>query len=145
MRSLPHRPAQRRGRLVALAVLLAVLAANTGCLRRRLTVSTNVPGARVYIDDQEIGATPTATAFTHYGTRKIHVEKDRYKSVTLYHRIRPPWYQIPPLDFIAENLIPWEIRDERNVEIQLEPKVIERPEELLRRAQDLRTAPLAHR
>ncbi len=144
MQKSPHRPALWRR--VAVIVLAGItLAASSGCLRRRLTVTTNIPGARVYIDDQEIGPTPAATEFTHYGTRKIHVEKDRYKSVTLYHRIRPPWYQIPPLDFVAENLIPWEIRDERNVEVQLEPKVIERPEELLRRAQSLRTAPLAHR
>lgn len=121
-------------------MLLALLAlAASGCVRRRLTVRTNVPGAQVYVDDQLIGTTPDAsTKFVYYGTRKIQLVRDRYKTVTLYERIKPPWYQLPPIDFVAENLIPWEIRDERVVEVQMEPQVIEREDTLLQRAEQLR-------
>ena len=33
-----------------------------GCVRRRMTVRSNPPGAVVFVDDQEIGTTPASTA-----------------------------------------------------------------------------------
>ena len=32
-----------------------------------------------------------------------------------------PWYEIFPLDFVTENLWPWEIRDERVVDLAMVP------------------------
>jgi hypothetical protein len=121
--------------LVALALLSL---AETGCVRRRLTVRTWPPGAQVFIDDQEIGTTPCSTSFIYYGTRKVTVIKGGYRSETLYHEIPPPWYQYPPLDFISENLIAYEIRDERVIDIQLVPEEMVQPNQLLDRAQGLR-------
>jgi hypothetical protein len=109
-----------------------------GCVRRRLTVRTTPPGAQVFVDDQEIGTTPCSAAFTYYGTRKITVMKEGYRTETLYQRIHPPWYELPPLDFFVENLVPREIRDERVVDVQLVPEEIVPPQRLLERAQSLR-------
>ena len=45
-----------------LLLSLAVLAASqTGCVRRRMTIRSDPPGALVYVDDQQIGATPIST------------------------------------------------------------------------------------
>ena len=93
-----------------------------GCVRRRMTIRTNPPGAMVYIDDQPIGVTPLSTAFTYYGVRSIKIFKDRFRTETKFHRFSPPWYQIPPLDFVTENFWPFEIRDERVLEFQLVPQ-----------------------
>lgn len=123
--------------LAGLAGLL-LLVVLPGCVRRRLTIRTTPPGAQVFVDDQEIGTTPCSAAFTYYGTRKITVMKDGYRTETLYQRIPPPWYEWPPLDFIAENLLPREIRDERVVDVQLVPEEIVPPQRLLERAQALR-------
>lgn len=112
--------------------------ASTGCVRRRLTVRTNPPGAQVFVDDQEIGVTPCSASFVYYGTRKVTVMKDGYKTETLFQKINPPWYQIPPLDFISENLVPREMRDERIVDVQLAPEEIVPQQKLLDRAQALR-------
>jgi hypothetical protein len=112
--------------------------AQTGCVRRRLTVRTNPPGAVVFVDDQEIGTTPCSASFVYYGTRKITVMKDGYRSETSYERFFPPWYQIPPLDFISENVIAREIRDERTIDVQLMPEEIVPQERLIERAQALR-------
>ena len=49
-----------------------------------------------------------------------------------------PWYQIPPLDFVSENLWPGEIRDERVFSYQLVPQRLVPTEELLERADNLR-------
>jgi hypothetical protein len=110
----------------------------TGCVRRRLTVRTNPPGAQVFVDDQEIGTAPCSSSFVYYGTRKITVMKDGYRTETIFQKIPPPWYEIPPLDFVAENVVPREIRDERIVDIQLAPEEILPPQKLLDRAQSLR-------
>lgn len=105
-----------------------------------MTVRTNPPGAMVYMDDQQIGTTPVATDFVYYGTRKLRLVKDQYETMTTYHTIAPPWYQIPPFDFITENLMGREIRDERIVDFTLVPQRIVPAQELLGRADNLRNS-----
>ena len=108
--------------LVAIAVLITT---SSGCIRRRLTVRTNPPGATVYIDKQPIGLTPVSSSFTYYGTRNIEIVRDGYRTERFLRKFNPPWYAIPPLDFISETLWPFEKRDERIVDVQLtgEPDV----------------------
>src|SRR5687767_2042073 len=69
-------------RLVISSCVALTCVLNTGCVRRRLTVRTNPPGAQVFVDDQEIGVTPCSASFIYYGTRKITVMKDGYKTET---------------------------------------------------------------
>ncbi|MBW8884084.1 MAG: PEGA domain-containing protein, partial [Planctomycetia bacterium] len=88
--------------LVVAALLAALLLSMTGCVRRRLTVRTTPPGAQVFIDDQEIGTTPCSASYVYYGTRKITLMKDGYRTETVFQKIPPPWYEISPLDFMAE-------------------------------------------
>lgn len=119
---------------------LAMALSQTACVQRRLTIRSNPPGALVYIDDYEIGMTPASIPFTYYGTRKIRIAKDGYETVVAYERFWPPWYEIFPLDFISENLVPFEVRDERVVDFQLAPQQIVPPDQLLSRADELRMA-----
>ena len=110
----------------------------SGCVRRRMTIRTNPPGAMVYIDDQPIGVTPLSTNFTYYGVRSIKIFKDRFRTETKLHRFSPPWYQISPLDFVTENFWPFEIRDERVLEFQLVPQAEVSTAELRQRGETLR-------
>lgn len=103
-----------------------------------MTVRTNPPGAVVSVDNQVIGTTPAATSFTYYGTREIRVEKDGYRSEVLKTKVNPPWYQYPGLDFVTESLWPWEIRDERMVDVELVPLTLEPAGEVVTRADQLR-------
>ena len=50
-----HKPWPHRA-IVWLLLLAFTMAAATGCVRRRLTVRSNPPGALVYVDNQQIGA-----------------------------------------------------------------------------------------
>ena len=109
-----------------------------GCVERRMTVRTNPPGALLYVDDYQIGETPISTNFTYYGDRKIRLVKDGYETLTLLQPISTPWYEFFPLDFVAENLVPGEIRDQRTLDFQLKPQVVVPTEQLLSRAEDLR-------
>ncbi|MFN0195160.1 MAG: PEGA domain-containing protein [Planctomycetaceae bacterium] len=109
-----------------------------GCVRRRLTIRSNPPGALVYVDDQEIGVTPASTPFTYYGTRKIQIFADGYEPLTVKQPMTIPWYEIPPLDFFFENLWPFELRDEREVQFDLLPQQVVPNEKLIERAEQLR-------
>jgi hypothetical protein len=140
MVALPQSTAANRSfaRTAAILLAAALLVAASGCVRRRLTVRTNPPGAQVFVDDQEIGTSPCSASFVYYGTRKITVMKDGYRTETLWQTLNPPWYQLPVAEFISENLVAREIRDERIVDVQLLPQEIVPPERLLDRAQSLR-------
>lgn len=129
--------AGRRARLALWVTALALLIA-PGCVQRRLMIRSDPPGAMVYVDDYQIGATPIATNFTYYGTRKIRLVKDGYQTLTVYERIDPPWYQVPPFDFFSENVAAREIRDMRVLDYRLVPQVVSPPQNLLDRAEELR-------
>lgn len=119
-------------------LMVVVLLAAGGCVRRRLTVRSNPPGASVYVDKQLIGTTPTASFFSYYGTREIEVVADGFRTEKVLRTISPPWYQIPPFDFFSETLWPWELRDERIVDITLMPEQPLTSETLMARADNFR-------
>jgi PEGA domain len=121
-----------------IVISLAALLATTGCVRRRMTVRSDPPGARVYVDDRDIGLTPCSSYYTYYGTRQVRIVKDGFQTETVERNFKAPWYEWPPLDFISENLWPAEIRDERVLDFQLVPQRIVPTEELLQRAEGLR-------
>lgn len=133
----PSRPALAVRRVVPWLLALALLGL-PGCVQRRMMIRSNPPGAMVYVDDYPIGTTPVAHNFTYYGTRKIRLERDGCETLTVYQPFSPPWYQIVPLDFISENLVPGEIRDRRAVTYQLTPQKDVPASELMGRAEDLR-------
>ena len=124
-------------RLIVPLLLVACLL-SPGCVRRRMTIRSNPDGATVYVDDQEIGTTPVSASYNYYGTRKIQLVRDGYETLTVMHKFQQPWYQFPPLDFVTENLLPREVRDEQIVDIELEPQRVVPTPELLNRAQQLR-------
>jgi hypothetical protein len=114
-------------------------------VQRRLTIRSNPPGALVYVDDYQIGTTPVSTDFIYYGTRKIRLSLSGYETLTVMQPIPTPWYQYPGLDFVSENVVPGEIRDERVVEFQLQPQIIVPSQQLLDRAENLRSSTAAPR
>ena len=107
-------------------------------VRRRLTITSNPPGAVVFVDDREIGITPVSTSFTYYGTRKIQLVLEGFETLTVKRTFSPPWYQWPVVDFISENMIRRELRDERVVDFRMVPQRIVPSDQLLLRAQRLR-------
>jgi len=126
--------------VVCCCLLAAALVMAGGCVQRRMTVRSNPPGALVYVDDYQIGTTPVSTDFIYYGTRKIRLVKDGYETLTVRQPFPIPWYEIFPLDFVTENLWPWEIRDERVVDLAMTTTVSIPPESVVARAEQARLA-----
>jgi PEGA domain len=117
---------------------LVMCALEVGCVQRRLTIRSNPPGALVYVDDYQVGTTPVSTDFVYYGTRKVRLVKSGYETLSVLQPIPTPWYEYPAMDFVSENLIPGEIRDERVVDYQLQPQIVVPSPQLLDRAENLR-------
>lgn len=125
-------------RVFAITIVCCIGFGPVGCVRRRMEVRTNPPGATVSVDNQVIGTTPAASPFIHYGTREFRIEKDGYRTEVIRRNIRPPWYQWPGVDFVAETLWPGELRDNRIVDVQMVPDAMESSDDVLQRAESLR-------
>lgn len=132
-----HRAASLTGWALAAAVISTLCA--TGCVQRRMTVRSNVEGAQVYVDNYEVGRTPVSTDFIYYGQRDIRLVKDGYETLKVQQKVNAPWYQYPGIDFIVENLWPWEIRDERTFNYQMQPQYLVPTETILSRAEEMRS------
>ena len=123
--------------VVCLAVGLASL--SSGCVHRRMTIQSDPPGALVLLDGDEVVYTPSSVNFTYYGTRECTLMKDGYETLTAMQRVRSPWYQVPPLDFISDNLLPFRVTNRHEFQYRMQPQLIVPTNELLERANSLRT------
>jgi len=118
---------------------MALLAGATGCVERRMVIYTDPVGAIVSDEkNQPMGASPVDRTFTYYGKYRWTIAKDGYETLVVEQRVRAPWYELPGLDFIAENLIPWTIRDVRVYRYVLQRQQDLPPEQLLNQAQGVR-------
>lgn len=121
-----------------ISLFALVLVLQCGCVRKRLTIRTNPPGAMVFVDKQPIGLTPVSTSFTYYGTRNVEIVRDGFRTERFLRKFNPPWYEIPPLDFFSETLWPFEKRDERVVDVQMTPDPVISNDSLIASGEQLR-------
>ena len=120
------------------AGVLMVLAA-TGCVERTVRINTAPQGALVIVNDEEVGVSPVRFSFLWYGDYDIMLRKDGFKTLKTHHRVDPPWYQYPPIDLVAECLIPGTVRDEHVLPTyELEAALLPPAKELVGRAIELR-------
>ncbi|MCP5002752.1 MAG: PEGA domain-containing protein [Planctomycetes bacterium] len=119
-----------------------------GCVTRAITVKTTPSNALVYIDDKLVGESPVSVPFIYYGTRKITIEKrDADEKLTherkvVLEKIKTPFYELFPLDFVSELVWPFNINDDHVLHYELvEMKPLSRKEKqktVLENAQELR-------
>ncbi|HMO13086.1 MAG TPA: PEGA domain-containing protein [Pirellulaceae bacterium] len=126
----------RHGLIILLLGLTSLF--TSGCVSRQLLIRTNPEGALVTIDAQTVGNSPVQVPFTYYGTREIKLEKEGYETVKVKQNIRPPWWQIPPLDFLTDNFALRKLRDQRILEFDMQPAQMTDENLLIHRASDLR-------
>jgi hypothetical protein len=124
-----------------LGAALVVTAASVGCVERRYVVTSDPPGALVYRNGVPLGPTPVDDFFVYYGSYDLTLVKDGYETLHARVKIDAPWYQYPPIDFVAENLFPYTIRDIREggqFHFCMQPLQAVRPDDVLQRATELR-------
>ena len=107
-----------------LGVGVAAILASTlgGCLSRKMIVTSDPPGARVWANDVELGETPLEAEFTYYGTYDVLVKKDGYEPLRVSVPVDAPFYEYPGPDIIA-NLVPGGIEHSVKWNFKLEPSL----------------------
>ncbi len=95
--------------LTARGVLMACLAAGaclSGCGRqeRVISITSEPPGAVVWLNDYEIGRTPVETEFAFFGVYDIRLHKEGYEPLITSREAEAPYYEYPGVDLIATAL-----------------------------------------
>jgi hypothetical protein len=86
----------KRALLIAYAALMLV-----GCAERRVRVTSEPAGARVWLNDQDIGVTPTDARFTFYGSYDLRLEMPGYEPYHAEHIAKAPLHEYPGPDLAA--------------------------------------------
>jgi hypothetical protein len=126
----------RSNRLFGLAVVASLAG---GCVERRMTITSDPPGALVYLNNEEVGRTPIERDFTWYGNYDVVVRKEGYETLKTSRQVSAPWWQWPPIDLLAE-MMPWHPTDRQSLQFSLKPAtpLDAPPEQLIDRAGQLR-------
>lgn len=104
----------------------------TGCVERRFVITSDPPGAVVFDEKGEpLGATPTDRQFTYYGKYRFMLVRDGFQTQVVEEHFRTPWYEIFPVDFISEVLVPIRFRDVRRLHYTMQPAQVVPPEAVL--------------
>lgn len=106
-----------RPSLILASGLLVLL--STGCVKRKLTVTSEPSGALVTLNGQEAGRTPFTTDFRWYGFYDVEVRREGSKTLITRERIIAPWWQWVPFDLLAE-IVPG-ATDRQSMHFNLEP------------------------
>lgn len=122
--------------------LVPVFTLQLACVRRTLTITTEPPNALVFLNDQEIGRSEVTTDFLWYGDYDLVIRQEGYETLSTSWDVKPPWHQIPPLDFFLEVLWPGRIHDARSRHFVLQTQELPSSEIVIERASDTRDAAL---
>ena len=124
-----------------------LLIASSGCVRRTLTVTTDPPGAMLFLNNVEVGRTPFERDFIYYGTYDVVLRKEGYDTLKTRGKVIAPWWQWVPIDLLAEFL---PLHDRQNLTYTLHPTSTAAidPKLMLSRAEAMSTklesSPLTH-
>ena len=135
---------RRRGRSALPAAVLAALL-GTGCaVHRVLLIDSEPPGAAVRLDQQMVGFTPYRAEFEAFGTRRVTLYRQGYRTWSDSVPIEAPWYALFPFDLFSEVLLPVGWTYTKKVQVELEPESgpVTTPdlEKVLEQAEQLRKA-----
>ncbi len=109
----------------------------TGCVERTIKITSEPPGALVYLNDEEVGRTPCRTEFTYYGTYDVRLVLDGYEPYMGPGKMDTPIHQWPVFDLVAE-ILPTQFSDTVEWHFDLQT-VDDDPAAMLDRALQLRS------
>ncbi len=121
----------------------AALVGLSGCIERRIRVTSEPPGAIVWLNDREIGRTPVETGFTFHGDYDVRLALEGHEPIHTERRAKAPVHEWPGIDLVAhalpvtfDNTIEWHFDLEPSLEVTQERDAYETG--LVERAERLR-------
>ncbi len=108
----------------------------SGCVERLITVTSEPEGALVWLNREEVGATPVTVSFTWYGTYGVTLRQEGYETIQTSRKADPPIYQWLGIDLLAECL-PFTFTDVHHWSFELEQESAVEMERLIERARSL--------
>ncbi len=129
-RTRPHTSRKTLG----VALLLALLAG--GCVERTVSITSEPPGAVVWLNDEEVGRTPVVVPFTFHGVYDVRLEREGHRPLWTKAKTNEHWWELPGPDLVAE-AIP-DGKSETKWHFTLEPDTGVDPDALVDRAKQLR-------
>ena len=132
-------PKTPRFRPTSTLIACALLSAVGGCVEQTMEITSDPPGALVYLNDHEVGRTPLKRDFVWYGNYQVEVRKEGYETLKTHKWLYAPAYNWAPVDLISQ-LQPLTLHDNQTMHFVLATKdpVADNPVELIARAQSLR-------
>jgi hypothetical protein len=91
-------------RLAQLVMIALLAACCTGCVRRVIDITSDPPGARVWVNDREAGRTPCSIEFTHYGRYDVRLRREGYEPVVGFGDADAPVWDFVGADLVSEVL-----------------------------------------
>ncbi len=127
-----------RNSVLILAGLCLAAAALAGCVERRLTINTEPQGARIVLNDQEIGVSPVTVPFNWYGDYWVRASRDGYETLNTHRKLKAPLHDYFPFDLFAQIFYPGQIVDAYEWTFELNAKQYPTRDQLIENAQSFR-------
>lgn len=127
-----------RARRAILSLLLVLAAALPGCIRRTIEIDSQPQGAIVYLNDEEVGRTPTEVPFTWYGNYDVRLAKQGYQTLNTTRELKAPVGEWPGPDLFVE-IMPWTTHYRYQWNFELAEQAEASEEGLIDRGQQLRS------
>lgn len=127
-----HRGRMRLGPVCA-AAACALL---SGCLERTVTITSEPPGAVVWMNDTEVGRTPLKTGFTYFGEYDVRVRKEGYEPISTHRTAKAPIAEAAPVDLFT-TAWPGRVKTDITWHFDLTPFQPAGEQELIERAREL--------
>lgn len=93
-----------------------------GCVERRIEITSEPAGALVWVNDQQVGRTPTRASFLYHGVYDVRLQLDGFEPMVTEAEASPPVYEHAPLDLLAE-MVPARIQNVQRWHFVLEPSL----------------------
>ncbi|MGH7173732.1 MAG: PEGA domain-containing protein [Gemmataceae bacterium] len=124
-------------RIACLATLMT-MTLTAGCIERRFTIYSEPAGALVYYNGNYLGVTPVDGYVIYYGKQQFRLIKQGYETLDVVEDYTAPWYELPGIDFVTENIYPLKVRDVRRFSYAMRPLQTIPLDEVRQRAEELR-------
>jgi hypothetical protein len=92
----------KRTFFVVFAVMSVSLCLCSGCIERKITISTEPSGALVLLNDEEVGTSPVTVGFEWYGDYNVQISKDGYQTLKTHQNLKRPVADRFPVDLFAD-------------------------------------------